>query len=84
MNRIEPGPREIKATVARAYGPRTAGSKRYDADVHLAFMKDGEAVTPDTFRDVYLDYATALQLRKELNEVLAECAPQDLAEGTGA
>ncbi len=67
MNDRKPGPRELKAGSARAFGEDCIGSQRFDAAIMLSFT-DGKANTE--FRDIFLDRETAEKLHDELGRRL--------------
>lgn len=72
MNEREPGPNEIKATVARAYSSDVIGSQPYDAAIMISFIKEKQT-GPDAsskFLDVFLDRSQAEDLYRELAQRL--------------
>lgn len=69
MNDKKPDGREVKATIARAYGPDCIGCLKHDAAAMLSFIEEGKPTT-EQFVDVFLDRKQAEELHAELGKRL--------------
>lgn len=81
MNDVKTGdPRQVKADVARAYGPEVIGSKQHDAAVMLSFIDRDATEGTKSFADVFLDCEVAVAFHSELGRKLGIPSPAEVVK----
>jgi hypothetical protein len=80
------GDTEGRAGTVNVYDRNCNGCRRHGADVMVAFtLTEGSFAKPRTdgsgVYDLFMDTATALRLRKQLDEIIAQNAEDATADG---